>query len=90
MKGIKDNDSKIESYNKLKKKHQDRLLLFRSGDWYEAHGNDAKVVAKELGLVLTGVDGSPLQMAAFPHYDIDRYLPWLIKAGHKVAICDYD
>ena len=84
------NDAKPRSYNELKEKHADRILLFRSGDWYEAHGEDALVVATELNLALTNVDDTSMKMAAFPHQALDTYLPRLIRAGHKVVICDYD
>lgn len=83
------NDIKLRCYNKLKARHEDRILLFRCGDWYESHGEDAFVVAKELHITLTVVDGTQLLMAAFPQRNLDIYLPRLIRAGYKVVICEY-
>ena len=84
----------IEQYNKLKAKRPDAMLLFRTGDFYQIYMDDAKDAAKDLGLTMTKhdtlkeADGSPLRFAAFPCYDLDTYLPKLIRTGHRVAICD--
>ena len=80
------NEEKMQHYNKLKEKHG-ILLLFRCGDWYEAYAEDAQVVADELNIVVTKQDG--FQLAAFPHMALDCYLPRLIRAGNKIAICDF-
>lgn len=71
----------------LKSKHPDALLLFRCGDFYESYDEDAKECAKVLGITLTKcMDGTV--MAGFPHHALDTYLPKLIRAGKRVAICD--
>lgn len=80
------NEEKMQRYHELKEKHS-ILLLFRCGDWYEAYAEDAQVVANELNIVVTELDG--LQMAAFPYTALDCYLPRLIRAGHKIAIHDF-
>ena len=86
----------LQTYRELKKKHPDALLLFRCGDFYEVYGDDAKVCAKVLGITLTWrtpgkrhVPGDYSDaMAGFPYHALDTYLPKLIRAGHRVAICD--
>ena len=79
----------LTTYKELKKKHPDALLLFRCGDFYEVYGDDAKVCAKVLGITLTFRDfGEHIDMAGFPHHALDTYLPKIIRAGHRVAICD--
>jgi len=85
-----DGGAKLRRYNELKAMHEDRILLFRCGDFYEAYGEDALGVASELNLTPTNVDGTPMKMAAFPLHALDTYLPRLIRAGRKVAIHDYD
>ena len=70
----------------LKEKHPDALLLFRCGDFYEAYEDDAKVCADVLGIVLTKRDD--IYMAGFPHHALDMYLPRLVRAGKRIAICD--
>jgi len=77
----------------LKAKHPDALLLFRCGDFYETYCDDAVVASKILGITLTkrnnGKNGaSSSEMAGFPHHALDTYLPKLIRAGKRVAICD--
>jgi DNA mismatch repair protein MutS len=78
-------------YNNIKTKYPDALLLFRVGDFYETFGEDAKKAAKILGIVLTkrgaGSD-SETALAGFPHHSLNTYLPKLVKAGLRVAICD--
>lgn len=78
----------LNQFNELKSKHPDTILLFRCGDFYESYENDAEVVSKVLGIVLTTMTGIDIKMAGFPHYSLDMYLPKLIRAGKRVAICD--
>lgn len=84
----------LKQFYEFKAKHSDAVLLFRCGDFYETYGFDAWEVSKILGITLTksfkqkDKDGKPLALAGFPHYAIDNYLPKLIKAGKRVAICD--
>ena len=84
----------MKQFMDLKSKHPDALLLFRVGDFYETYQNDARKAANVLGITLTksskskGPDGKPLEMAGFPHHALDTYLPKLIRAGERVAICD--
>lgn len=77
----------MKQFRDLKAKHPNALLLFRCGDFYECYEDDAKAVTEVLGITLTkGNDG--VQMAGFPHHALDSYLPKLIRAGKRVAICD--
>lgn len=77
----------MNQFKKLKEKHPDAILLFRCGDFYECYEEDAKAVAEVLGITLTkGNDGTT--MAGFPHHALDQYLPKLIRAGKRCAICD--
>ncbi len=76
----------MRQYNDLKAKRPDSLLLFRCGDFYETYEEDAKECAKILGITLTKKDD--VSMAGFPHHALDTYLPKLIRAGKRVAICD--
>lgn len=77
----------MKQYFEIKKKHPEALLLFRCGDFYTSFEDDASDASKILGITLIKrSDGS--RIATFPHYDIDSYLPRLIRAGRKVAICD--
>lgn len=79
----------IEKWKRLKNKHQERLLLFRCGDFYEMYEQDAQQGSKILGITLIKRDGSDYKyLAGFPHHALDTYLPKLIRAGEKVAICD--
>ena len=84
----------MKQFMELKSKHPDALRLFRVGDFYETYQNDARKAANVLGITLTksskskGPDGKPLEMAGFPHHALDTYLPKLIRAGERVAICD--
>lgn len=84
----------LTQYRELKEKHPDALLLFRAGDFYEAYMDDAKKASKILTVPLEkskdkqGLDGKPLESIAFPHYALDSYLPKLIRAKERVAICD--
>lgn len=82
-------DKTIEKqWNDLKSKHPEAVLLFRTGDLYEAYWQDAKACAKALGITLTYRNTDKMPMAAFPYHALDTYLPKLIRAGHRVAICD--
>ena len=81
----------MKQYNQIKAKHPQALLLFRVGDFYETFGQDAVVAAKVLGIVLTkrgAGSSSEVELAGFPHHSMDTYLPKLVRAGHRVAICD--
>lgn len=86
----------MEQYNELKEKHPGAVLLFRIGDFYEAYDEDAVKIGEILGVTVTrkfnskekGSDGHALKMAGFAHHALDIYLPKLIKAGVRVAICD--
>lgn len=78
-------------YNNIKIKYPDAMLLFRVGDFYETFGEDAKVAAKILGIILTkrgAGSESETALAGFPHHSLNTYLPKLVKAGLRVAICD--
>lgn len=76
-----------KQFEELKSKHPDAILLFRCGDFYEAMSEDAKPVADTLGITLT-VRKDGMKIAGFPYHALDTYLPKLIRAGHRVAICD--
>lgn len=84
----------IKQYNDLKQKHPDALLLFRCGDFYETYKEDAVKASNILGITLTkhskrmDEEGKSLKMAGFPYHALDTYLPKLIRAGERVAICD--
>ena len=84
----------IKQYNDLKQKHPDALLLFRCGDFYETYKEDAVKASNILSITLTkhskrmDEEGKPLKMAGFPYHALDSYLPKLIRAGERVAICD--
>ncbi len=79
-----------EQYNKLKKQYSDCILLFRLGDFYEGFNEDAKVLAKVLGITLTGrgKGESRIPMAGIPHHALNQYLPKLVQSGNKVAIAE--
>ena len=78
----------IQQFNEFKKKHPEALLLFRCGDFYETYENDAQIASEVLGITLTLNTRDKRKMAGFPHHALDSYLPKLIRAGHRVAICD--
>ena len=84
----------LKQFLDLKSKHPDALLLFRTGDFYETYKEDAEKASKILGITLTkstktkDEQGKPLAMAGFPYHALDSYLPKLIRAGERVAICD--
>tara|TARA_B100001996_G_scaffold371683_1_gene347279 strand:+ start:1888 stop:4491 length:2604 start_codon:yes stop_codon:yes gene_type:complete len=81
----------MRQYNQIKIKYPDALLLFRVGDFYETFGQDAIITSKILGIILTkkGVGSlREIELAGFPFHSLNTYLPKLVKAGHRVAICD--
>ena len=81
----------MKQYNSIKVKYPDALLLFRVGDFYETFGEDAIKASSILGIVLTrraNGAASYVELAGFPHHSLDTYLPKLVRAGHRVAICD--
>ncbi len=84
----------MRQFYTFKNEHPDALLLFRCGDFYETYANDAVEAAKILGITLTrrsngkNPSGAATEMAGFPHHALDTYLPKLIRAGKRVAICD--
>nr|WP_159949679.1 DNA mismatch repair protein MutS [Polaribacter septentrionalilitoris] len=81
----------MKQYNTIKGKYPDAMLLFRVGDFYETFGEDAKKAAEVLGIILTkrgAGSESETALAGFPHHSLNTYLPKLVKAGMRVAICD--
>ncbi len=80
----------MTQYSQIKSRYPDAILLFRVGDFYETFGEDAIQVANILGIVLTKRNngGSDIELAGFPHHSLDVYLPKLIRAGFRVAICE--
>ena len=82
----------MKQFLDLKAKHPDAVMLFRCGDFYETYSTDAIVASEILGITLTkrnnGKSGQTIEMAGFPHHALDTYLPKLIRAGKRVAICD--
>ncbi|MFP5471155.1 MAG: DNA mismatch repair protein MutS, partial [Bacteroidia bacterium] len=80
----------MKQFNTIKEKYPDALLLFRVGDFYETFGEDAIKTSKILGIVLTARNngGANVELAGFPHHSLDNYLPKLVRAGQRVAICD--
>jgi DNA mismatch repair protein MutS len=80
-------EAKKKQFTELKDKHPDALLLFRCGDFYESYQEDAESVSHILGITLTK-DKAGDHQTMFPHYALDTYLPRLIRAGHRLAICD--
>ena len=91
----KENNTKttplMKQYNAIKKEHPKTLLLFRVGDFYETFGEDAIKTSKILEIVLTkraNGAASHIELAGFPHHALDTYLPKLVKAGLRVAVCD--
>ena len=82
----------MKQFYDLKAQHPDAVLLFRCGDFYETYCDDAVTASKVLGITLTRRNNkgnaAAIEMAGFPHHALDTYLPKLIRAGHRVAICD--
>ncbi len=94
MKEKDDNKAKetplMKQYNAIKAKHPGTVLLFRVGDFYETFGEDAVKVSEILGIVLTRRNNGTgeMELAGFPHHSLDTYLPRLVRAGQRVAVCD--
>ncbi len=92
MAGAGANDTPLmKQYNAIKVKYPGALLLFRVGDFYETFGSDAIAASKVLDITLTkrgNGSASEIELAGFPHHALDTYLPKLVRAGHRVAICD--
>ena len=80
----------MAQYNQAKAKYPDAILLFRVGDFYETFGEDAVKASRALGITLTSRNngGSDVELAGFPHHAMDMYLPRLVRAGYRVAICE--
>lgn len=81
----------MQQYNRIKAKYPDAILLFRVGDFYETFHTDAITTANTLGIVLTkraNGSASEMELAGFPHHALDTYLPKLVRAGYRVAICE--
>ena len=81
----------MKQFFDLKSKHPDAIMLFRCGDFYETYSEDAVAASEILGITLTkraNGQNKTIEMAGFPHHALDTYLPKLIRAGRRVAICD--
>lgn len=81
----------MKQFGEIKKKYPDAIILFRCGDFYETYGKDAVVASDILGITLTkrsNKNAEALEMAGFPHHALETYLPKLVRAGKRVAICD--
>ncbi len=81
----------MRQYGRIKEQYPDALLLFRIGDFYETFGEDAKIASRVLGIVLTRRNnggGADTELAGFPHHSLENYLPRLVRAGYRVAVCD--
>ncbi len=81
----------MQQHRAIKQKYPDAVLLFRVGDFYETFGEDAIIASRVLGITLTKRNNgaaSSSELAGFPHHALDTYLHKLVKAGHRVAICD--
>lgn len=77
---------RFDNYKRLKESHKEHVLLFRYADWYETYGEDAKAIVKVLGITLK--KRGDIYLAHFPHQELDEFLPKLVRAGVKTAICD--
>ena len=78
----------VKQWEEMKEKYPDTLILFRFGDFYETYGEDAKTCASILGITLRRRNWEDVAVAGFPYHALDSYLPKLIRAGKRVAICD--
>ena len=80
----------MKQYASIKSQYADALLLFRVGDFYETFSEDAVEVSKILGIILTkrANGSSNVELAGFPYHSLNTYLPKLVQAGYRVAICD--
>ena len=88
METKKEVNKMVETFNELKAKHPDAVILFRVGDFYESYLEDAKRLSEVLGVTLTRQAKTKMDLAGFPCHALDTYLPKLIGAGLRVAICD--
>ena len=88
METKKEVNKMVETFNELKSKHPDAVILFRVGDFYESYLEDAKRLSEVLGVTLTRQAKTKMDLAGFPCHALDTYLPKLIGAGLRVAICD--
>lgn len=86
------NDPLMAQYEEMKRKHPDAILMFRVGDFYKMFCDDAVESSEILGITLTrranGNSGKHIHLAGFPHHALDTYLPKLVRAGKRVAICE--
>jgi DNA mismatch repair protein MutS len=80
----------MQQYKQMKAKHPDAIMLFRVGDFYETFGEDAITASQVLGITLTKRNngGGDSELAGFPYHSLDNYLPKLVRAGYRVAVCD--
>ena len=81
----------MKQYNQIKARHPEAMLLFRVGDFYETFGEDAIKASRILGIILTkrkNGAAAEMELAGFPHHSLETYLPKLVRAGQRVAICD--
>ena len=90
-KEIDSNTPVMKQFFEIKDKYNDSIVLFRMGDFYETFLDDAIITSQILGIVLTkraNGKAADVDLAGFPHHALDNYLPKLVKAGHRVAICE--
>ena len=81
----------MKQYNSIKAKYPETILFFRMGDFFETFGPDAITTAKVTGIVLTkrgNGSASEIELAGFPHHQLDAYFPKMIRAGYRVAVCE--
>lgn len=82
----------VRQFNDLKKKHPDAMLLFRKGDFYEMYKEDALkasvILALKVSEKVIPLEKDPIKFLTFPHHELDKHLPILIRSGQRVAICD--
>src|SRR5579864_3193328 len=81
----------MKQYNSIKAKYPETILFFRMGDFFETFGEDAITTSKVTGIVLTkrgNGSASEIELAGFPHHQLDAYLPKMIRAGFRVAVCE--
>ena len=77
---------RFDNYKQLKSKHKEHVLLSRFGNWYETYDEDAKAIVNVLGIILK--KRGDIYFANFPHQALDEFLPRLVRAGLRIAICD--
>ena len=81
----------MKQYHDIKRNHPDAIVFFRLGDFYEMFGQDAVIASRVLQITLTSMDkgkADPMPMCGVPHFTAESYISKLVKAGHKVAICE--